>query len=328
MTSSKSIKTSILILSDTHGKDLIMPKCSVDVAIHCGDLTEDSKMEEYRTTLELLKSIDAPLKLVIAGNHDFSLDDSALERLTAEATESGIETELMKKEFGDVGEARRLFSEASNVTLLDEGIHTFRLQNGASLTVYASPFTPSLQASGAYQFRPDDNHDFSISLPGSNRVDVAITHCPPKGLFDRTSSASPPSVGCPQLFAAIAKARPRLHCFGHIHENWGAKLVTWRGKEPTNTIPSHLTEIDNGASKPIDCLANYKPRKFESEQDVKERKKRVERLYKEGCRRISDCPIAEKQTLFVNAALDVGPDEDAEAREHVPWIVELELPSA
>lgn len=347
MGSTNAIKASVLVISDTHGKDHIMPKASIDVAIHCGDLTDESKLEEYRTTLEVLKSIETPLKLVIAGNHDFSLDDTALQRQTAEATRRGIELELVKKEFVDVGQARQLFADAENegITFLDEGIHSFRLQNGACLTVYASPYTPSLEATAGFQFKPHDDHTFSIRSPANNdnnnnnnkRVDIAITHGPPRGVLDRTAS-SPRSAGCPQLFAAIAYARPRLHCFGHIHESWGARLVTWRGTEPSSSIrPSHLTDIDNGASVFIDKLANYKPNKFESEQDTKERKKRMERLYKNGYRGTSHCsddkyPLVEgKQTLFVNAALDMGgfdDEDDPDGREQVPWIVEMELPRA
>ncbi|KAK3351121.1 Metallo-dependent phosphatase-like protein [Neurospora tetraspora] len=341
----KTTKTSFLILSDTHGKDHIMPKVSVDVAIHCGDLTDHSKLEEFRSFLELLKSIDAPLKLVIAGNHDFSLDGTAFGKITEEATtrtEGKIEPELMKKEFGDVGQARQLFSDSEdeNITFLDEGIHSFRLQNGATLTVYASPYTPSpnnfreVPRLSGFQFKHDDGHNFSISTPDNKRVDIAITHGPPKGVLDRTcSNDRNKRGGCGQLFAAIAKARPRLHCFGHIHEGWGAKLVTWRGKEPTTTTPSHFTEIDNSASILIDSLANYKPRKFESEQDAKDRKKRKERLFRHGFRSTSHCKddkhplVAGQQTLFVNAALETIP-EDEEGKEHVPWIVELELPSS
>jgi Icc-related predicted phosphoesterase len=37
--------------------------------------------------------------------------------------------------------------------------------------------------------------------------------------------------GCGDLFAAVARARPRVHCFGHFHEGWGAKKVAWRGAE-------------------------------------------------------------------------------------------------
>lgn len=63
----QDIKTRFLIISDTHAeKGLAVPAVPVDVAIHCGDLTDESKVDEFRTTLGLLRAINAPLKLVIA----------------------------------------------------------------------------------------------------------------------------------------------------------------------------------------------------------------------------------------------------------------------
>lgn len=56
------------------------PLQHADVAIHCGDLTEESKLEEYRASIQLLKDIHAPLKLVIAGNHDFTMDIPAFRK--------------------------------------------------------------------------------------------------------------------------------------------------------------------------------------------------------------------------------------------------------
>jgi 3',5'-cyclic AMP phosphodiesterase CpdA len=68
------VPTRFLILSDTHGEDVLIPNLPVDVAIHCGDLTDESKLDEFRQSVQLLERINAPPKLVIAGNHDFTLD--------------------------------------------------------------------------------------------------------------------------------------------------------------------------------------------------------------------------------------------------------------
>ncbi|KAF2021829.1 hypothetical protein BU24DRAFT_488167 [Aaosphaeria arxii CBS 175.79] len=68
-------KVRMIILSDTHGDDLkhvSLP--SADVALHCGDLTNDSRPAELERTLAMLRAINVPLKLVIPGNHDFSLE--------------------------------------------------------------------------------------------------------------------------------------------------------------------------------------------------------------------------------------------------------------
>ncbi|KAJ4022560.1 hypothetical protein NW766_001599 [Fusarium irregulare] len=71
------VNTRFLAVSDTHSKqfpDDRVPLTPVDVAIHCGDLTQNSKLHEFESAIDLLKQLDASLKLVIAGNHDFTLD--------------------------------------------------------------------------------------------------------------------------------------------------------------------------------------------------------------------------------------------------------------
>lgn len=83
MASSNAMRTRLLIISDTHGHALLdptrqygfrRPLPSADIALHCGDLTLRSTPKELETTLNVMREIDAPLKLVIPGNHDMSLD--------------------------------------------------------------------------------------------------------------------------------------------------------------------------------------------------------------------------------------------------------------
>lgn len=307
-----NIKTRFLVLSDTHGLDHFPNSISAqraDVAIHCGDLTTESKIDEYQASLRLLRAIDAPLKLVIAGNHDFTLDTPAFQKKLAEARPP-LDPQLVAKTYGDYGDARKLFSEqndrhGADITFLDEGAHYFKLQNGALLSVYASPYTPSLGDWG-FQYHPAHGHDFSIP-----QVDVVMTHGPPKGIFDYTDSGE--RAGCPDLFAAVSRARPRLHCFGHIHEGWGTKLVTWR--QNINDQPSHLTDIDHGKSVLVDKLSNV-ANNPELRRSIK-------------CATTSHCsgdpsPFEwRSQTLFVNASIEGTEDFPLQP----PWFIDLELPA-
>jgi hypothetical protein len=189
------------------------------VAIHCGDLTNGSKLEELRVTIRLIKDINAPLKLVIAGNHDFTLDIPAFKRKVAEVVPA-LESDLVANDYGFYGEARQLLENAreGGVIFVDEGNHQFKLNNGALLKGYASPWTPALGVWG-FQYPPSKGHDFSID----NQTNIVITHDPTTGIMDFTDARE--RAGCPYLFRAIARARPEIHCFGHIHEGWGAKLV-------------------------------------------------------------------------------------------------------
>lgn len=323
-----AIKTTILILSDTHGMalDEHLPFPRADVAIHCGDLTEESKLAEMRTTLGLLKKIDAPLKLVIAGNHDFTLDTPSFKQKVEQARPP-LEPALVIKEYGDYDEAEKLFSDAheDGIRLLGEGTHRFVLSNGAELTVYASPYTPSLGDWG-FQYKPDEGHVYDID----KGTDIAITHGPPRGVLDRTSGRE--RGGSAELFAAVALSRPRVHCFGHIHEGWGAKMVAWRdpGAHHGHQQPSHLTHIDNGKSKVVEMLGTILPGKFDAPEDVALKEAKRVRYGEQRCCRTSHCHDDEfpleggRHTLFVNAA--VKGDEGLPVQ--FPWLVTLELPGS
>ena len=298
------IRTKFLIMSDTHGEDFpaeLQPQASVDVAIHCGDLTEESKLSEFKSTLGLLNRINAPLKLVIAGNHDFSFDTPAFKAILAESYPP-LDHESVIREFGDFEEARSLLVTAkdSGIILLDEGTHEFILKNGAKLKVYASPYTPFKSKMG-FQYRPEVDHDWSIDTT----IDIVVTHGPPNGILDRTSSKQ--RAGSPSLFRAIFHARPRLHCFGHIHEGWGAKFVTWRNNVKEEL--SHFTAIDNEKSALIESLTGITPGKYDDVEvvEAKERKQadyRRERVCATSHCSEDDRPVKKgHNTLFVNAAI-------------------------
>ncbi|KAI1129176.1 ser/Thr protein phosphatase family protein [Nemania abortiva] len=314
-------KTRILIISDTHGEVFnIRPEHKADVVIHCGDLTNESKLDEHRRTLQLLQDLDAPLKLVIAGNHDFTLDTPTFKQKVSEAAEP-LEPKLVRREYGDYGEVRRLFDEAPGITFLDEGTHKFTLNNGASMTVYASPYTPSTDGN-TLQYHPDTGHDFAIE----DNTDIVITHGPPLGIMDRTYQGR---AGCANLFKAVARVRPLLHCFGHIHEEWGARFVTWRN--PASENPSHFTDIQNEDSPVIDTLRRITPNEFDTTQSTIEKLCRAEQHERQGYRATSHChgddnPLKRgRQTLFVNAAIEGVTDGFP---MHPPWIVDIELPPA
>ncbi|TKA62835.1 hypothetical protein B0A55_09160 [Friedmanniomyces simplex] len=313
----KDIATRFLVLSDTHGRTMQLPTDAVDVAIHCGDLTEDSKLDEFKASLDLLRRINAPLKLVIAGNHDFTLDLPVFKKKLAEIPPP-VDDAVVKREYGDFGEARDLLEQATDagIVLLDEGTHSFGLANGAKLTVYASPYTPS-QSDWGFSYDPQqEEHDWSIDTA----VDVVITHGPPHGVLDYTHARK--RAGSPSLFAAVARARPRMHCFGHIHEGWGAKQVTWR--ESTSEMPSHFTDIDNDASALIESLSTIQPKRCDSVEDVAGKDAKLRQLEQQHYCAASPSLQHGHGTLFVNAAMK-GDDEHS---QQLPWIVNVPLPKA
>ena len=58
-------------------------------------------------------------------------------------------------------------------------------------------------------------------LEGCNQIDVLISHSPPKGIADTTSSGI--SVCSTAVRAAGERLKPKLLLCGHIHEAWGQK---------------------------------------------------------------------------------------------------------
>ncbi|KAJ5104590.1 hypothetical protein NUU61_001937 [Penicillium alfredii] len=157
-TMSANIKTRFLMVSDTHGLDSLPGSVSyqyADAAIHCGDVTTNSTIDEYKASIRLLQAMNAPLKLVIAGNHDFTMYIPEFQRKVAEV-QPPLDPREVEQTYGSYVETKRLLSEDTGITFLDEGTHFF-----TSRMVYASPYTPSLGDWG-FQYRPNNAHDFSI----------------------------------------------------------------------------------------------------------------------------------------------------------------------
>ena len=72
-------KIRFLLLSDTHGTwpfSSTKPTAKVDVLLHCGDLTQVGGLPSFKRAMGDIKSVDAELKLVVAGNHDLELDET------------------------------------------------------------------------------------------------------------------------------------------------------------------------------------------------------------------------------------------------------------
>lgn len=83
----------------------------------------------------MLKAHPAELKLVIAGNHDITLDEEYYRR-------EGHEMHRLKAE--NVEEVREMWSgeetRKAGIVYLEEGVRTFELRNGARFTVSDGPF--------------------------------------------------------------------------------------------------------------------------------------------------------------------------------------------
>ncbi|TDZ23669.1 putative rhamnogalacturonate lyase C [Colletotrichum orbiculare MAFF 240422] len=318
------VKTRIFIISDTCGKlipfNRILPEPFVaEVAIHCGNLTENSTIKEYMAGLREFDVIFAPLKLVIPGNRDLHLDPESLLKKAEEAARAEGRPFDRERVDEEVREVRRLLAKAKEtdgVTVLDEGTHTFTLINGAKLKIFVSPYTPGTDG-GA--FRYSTSHDFNIE----EGTDIVATHGPPHGIMDIGSSGE--HIGCPQLFRAIARSQPKIHCFGHVHQSWGGRLVSWRPE--LSEKPSHTQDIDDSKTLEIENLG----RESDPEDVVEARRERIKDYIREGfCpsnhTEKDERPLAAGETIFVNASAKGS--ETSVVLGQPQWLVEIDLPKA
>jgi predicted phosphodiesterase len=295
------VSTRILIISDTHSLEFDSPRMpfgfpppKVDIILHCGDLTKARKQtrKAYEGAIALLAAIPAELKLVIAGNHDIALDPI---EWAARGGKAAFHNQMIQLMTGPTAKAR-------GITFLNEGMHSFTLESGANFSVYATPYTPLYSTSAfKYEVKEDrfnlqeqiSSEDGIVSVaktpvPDWPGVDLMITHGPPYGVLDTCKKGT--NAGCENLSRALGRARPRLHCFGHVHEGYGAKILKW---EDRTTRP--LSQDFGGKS-------------------------RKENMYPESMR----CEVGfGRETVVINAAVKGKHylfDDDK-----LPWLIELDL---
>ena len=175
----------LVLISDTHNQQHILHLPEGDALIHAGDFTMRGTEAEVRAFGAWLGTRPHPHKIVVAGNHDFLFE-----------REPRVARSLLP------AEVHYLFE--SEVTL-------------DGLRFWGAPWQPWF-LDWAFNLRRGEEiaAKWSLIPPG---VDVLITHGPPMGTADRTVNGD--DVGCADLALAMARVKPRLSVFGHIHEGYG-----------------------------------------------------------------------------------------------------------
>jgi len=204
----------LVIISDTHGLHADVKVPDGDVLIHCGDCTNDIGQASLRDFLTWFESHSHKHKILIAGNHD-----GAFQKWTEHAR-------LMVKQVSP----STTYLEDSGITI--DGIR-----------FWGSPFTPTFFD---WYFNRDRGESIRFhwnKIPDD--TDVLITHGPPIGILDKTFTKE--SAGCKDLYEAVLRVRPIVHCFGHIHYSYGQSILV----HDTGTY----TDLINASI----CGENYKP---------------------------------------------------------------------
>lgn len=139
--STKAVKTRLCIISDTHTAELWPsddkthayrdPLPSADVLLHAGDITNVGYINEYQSMIDLLSKADAELKIVIAGNHDVTLDEPYYEKTGKKKFHRNYGEDLDAVKEMWTGEK----AKKAGIVYLEEGVRTFTISNGARFTV-------------------------------------------------------------------------------------------------------------------------------------------------------------------------------------------------
>ena len=182
-------------ISDAHTKHKYLnPPEDCDIVIFSGDCSnprEPSINEmQVRDFITWFVSLPIKYKIFVAGNHDTSI-------------EAGY---LTKDNFESVG---IIYLENSSIEI-------------ERLKIWGSPYTPSYGIGWAYNKKREKLHDLWATIPDD--TDIIITHGPPKGIMDLAYHKIDNKwlleyCGCRALLKRVFQIKPKLVCFGHIHDN-------------------------------------------------------------------------------------------------------------
>lgn len=181
----------LVCISDTHSMHRQIAVPDGDVLIHAGDCLGVGTLAELQDLDNWFSEQPHPHKILIAGNHDWCLQD-------------------------EPAEAEALIKNA--VYLRDSGIGI------GGFRFWGSPWTPVFFDWAFNLARGPAIAGRWQQIPGD--TDILITHGPPAGILDQVITATHlHSVGCEDLTRELERLRPKLHVFGHIHEGHGQQRL-------------------------------------------------------------------------------------------------------
>ena len=185
-----------------------------------------------------LSKLDFAVKIVVAGNHDISLDPKyALKYETGwNVTPTDVEAEACRNLMASIPDLVYLQHSNAVISIPEKNV---------TLRVFGSPYSPDRgKQNWAFQYSQDEAAAVWEAIPKDTQV--LITHTPPFGICD--TSAHWQEGGCDVLKEKLRQIRPALHVCGHCHEGRGAVIANWaEGSTTTWTDPS-------GGSKKMSLL--------------------------------------------------------------------------
>ncbi|KAK4100136.1 Metallo-dependent phosphatase [Parathielavia hyrcaniae] len=246
-------RTRIVCISDTHNCPVKLPKG--DVLIHAGDLTNQGSYSELFRAVQWLEKADFEAKIVIAGNHDITLDHDFYSKRGSS---------FHHQDPQDPAKCLSLFTSSKTITYLQHRSAAVRLTrpNGprTEFTVFGSPYSPEI-GTWAFTYPSPSAAELWADVPLD--ADILVTHTPPYGHCDD-------SRGCRDLRETLGQVRPRLHVCGHVHHARGSERLRWEtdglstgdclsvehwldpNPDPTSAKMSLVDLTVRGGSRPLD----------------------------------------------------------------------------
>ncbi|KFA52599.1 hypothetical protein S40293_07218 [Stachybotrys chartarum IBT 40293] len=222
MASPELRRTRIVCISDTHNCTVSLP--AGDVLIHAGDLTNQGSLSELSRTVKWLEGTQFEAKIVIAGNHDVTLDEDFY-------AEYGPYFHNQNPQ--SPAQCLSLLTSSSSITYLRHSAATIRLTSPdgphTAFKVFGSPYSPRHGLWAFYYDAPANMSSLSDlprlweSIPLD--ADIVVTHTPSRTHCDETDERR--ATGCEALRQALWRVRPKLAVCGHIHDGRGAERVMW-----------------------------------------------------------------------------------------------------
>lgn len=169
--------------------------------------------------MEWLEKADFECKLVVAGNHDLTLDAEFYEEFGKY---------FHNRNPQDPARCRELLAGSPSLTYLEHAGRAVRLASPTgprtAFSVFGSPYTPRY---GKWAFQYTAHDDFAADalwrdIPAG--TDVVVTHGPAHLHRDESRGGAQ---GCEGLRRALWRVRPKLALCGHIHDARGAERVRW-----------------------------------------------------------------------------------------------------
>lgn len=176
----------IVFLSDLHKMKPDHKVPNGDVLVFCGDICGPDRLESFVWLNDFMKEQPHKHKIAIPGNHDFlAQSDLSLVRSVMPDLHFLLDEEL-----------------------IIDGVKFYGTP-WVSCWNWAFSLTEWYELNAKYDLIPDD-------------TDILITHGPPHMILDQVMRGSK-HVGSQGLYDKVMQVKPKVHAFGHIHEDYGIK---------------------------------------------------------------------------------------------------------